>query len=220
MARPTDVPTDRPDAEPEEQPVVPEGTAEPGPEADEAPAARGRSRPPWSLAIAGWIVAVIATAAGVTFGLWWAPLHFEAQDREAVQDTAQALVMRLTTFEGANIEQWVTGTQELSTGDYADEVAVLFDQGFREALREAEAVSRGEVIDLFVQDIDGDEAVVFAVARQTIVNRNLDDPVQDELRMEIVLQRVDGTWLVSDVAVLPGGGPQRAPGADLEAIEP
>lgn len=228
MARPTDVPTDvhsdsdagEPTGHDAGEPTghdAGDGSDDPVTEPVEGAPARG-----WKVfAIAGWALALIAVIAAATFATWWAPLHVEANEREAVRSTARELALRLTTFEGAQIEEWVAATQELSTGDYADEVTRLFDQEFRDALRDADAVSRGELIDLFVQDIDGDEALAFAVVRQTIANRHLADPVEDELRMEISLERVDDEWLVSNVAVMPsaGGGPQPAPAPGLEEDE-
>jgi hypothetical protein len=130
------------------------------------------------------------------------PLHADAREREVVHATARELALRLTTFEGERIEEWVAEARARATDDYAREIADLFDAEFRNTLRETGAVSRGEIADLFVQDIDGDEAGAFAVVRQTIMTEHLDGPVEEELRMDIALQRVDGEWLVSDVEVL------------------
>lgn len=234
MAKPTDVPSSgdhgagatSPDEVASQDASAPPPAREDRDSATSAPP-EGESASPsspaagrgWRIfAIVGWVLALFALVAAGVFATWWAPLHVEAQEREAVHATARELALRLTTFEGEEIEAWVGQTQELSTGDYAEEVTRLFDQEFRDALRDAEAVSRGELVDLFVQDIDGNEALAFAVVRQTIVNRHLADPVEDELRMEIALERVDDEWLVSNVAVMPSAGPGEAappaPGRD------
>ncbi len=74
----------------------------------------------------------------------------------------------------------------------------------------------------FVQELDGDEAEVFVIVRQTSVNAVLDEPVTDELRMELRLARQDGRWLIADVAVLgPSPSPLAAPPpAEPEAAPP
>jgi Mce-associated membrane protein len=156
----------------------------------------------------------------VVFATMWAPLYSEARERDEVRLAATELALRLTTFDGENIEEWVSEMQDLSTGEYSEQITTIFDQNLRDALREADAVSRGEVVDdnLFVQSLDGDEARVFAVVRQTIANEELEDPVQDELRMQIDMTLVDGEWLTSDVSVLGPGG-LAVPSAEGEELE-
>ena len=169
-----------------------------------------------------WGVAILALAVAAFAGVQWADLYAAERTRDEVREQATALVLSLTTFEGANIEEWVADAQGRATGDYAEQLSTLFDQSLRDALREQEVVSRGEVDELFVQNVDGDEASVFALVTQTIVNATTSDPVQDELRMDITMERVDGEWLASDVAVLGpaglvGGAPEapQAPGAPV-----
>lgn len=205
-------------AEPEsERPEETMGPAAPGAADSDGSGSGGVARRVLTDHRVVWFVAlVLAVALGLVVS-WWVPLQVEASDREEVRQVARELALRLTTFEGEQIEGWVEDVRELSTGEYARQVDGLFSQDFRDALRDAQAVSRGELIDLFVQGIDGDEAVAFALVRQTIANIHLADPVQDELRMEIALSRVDEEWLVSGVAVLPSAQPQPGAVPDAEA---
>jgi Mce-associated membrane protein len=205
---------------------VSDGLPGPGTETDvierpepQEPAVKGldRRRSVLGSARLAWGVAVLALALAVFAGTQWADLYAAERTRAEVRQEATGLVLNLTTFEGENIEEWVADAQSRATGEYAEQLSTLFDQSLRDALREQEVVSRGEVDQLFVQDIAGDRADVFALVTQTIVNATTSDPVQDELRMDITMQRVDGQWLASDVAVLGpaglvGGAPQ-APGA-------
>ena len=150
-------------------------------------------------------------------------LRRNAEVRETVLEAGEITALRVTTFEGATIDQWVADTQSLATGDYADEVATLFDTDIRQGLAENQVESVGEITRSFVQEIDGDNATVFAVVRQTFTSLNQQQPISDELRMEIELDLVDGRWLASDVAVLgpstvspvPEGG---AGGVELEPL--
>jgi Mce-associated membrane protein len=149
-----------------------------------------------------WSVAAFTTILAIAFAVAWAPLYSEAKDRERVREAAEQLVLHLTTFEGATIDEWVQDTQRRATDDYAEEVNTLFDPELRGALRDAKAKSVGRLVNLFVQDVDGENALVFAVVRQTITNAASPEPVEDELRMQIELRQVDGDWKAAKVEVL------------------
>lgn len=168
-------------------------------------AAPGRPRSSVRLA---WTVAAVTTILAIVFAVAWAPLYSAAKDRERVRESAEQLVLHLTTFEGATIDEWVQDTQRRATDDYAEEVNTLFDPELRGALRDAKAKSVGRLVNLFVQDVDGDDAMVFAVVRQTITNAASPTPVEDELRMQIELRQVDGDWKAAKVEVLGQGSEQ------------
>lgn len=155
-----------------------------------------------------WAVALIAVLAAAMLGVQWQSLRADAAAREDVREAAEIIVARATTFEGATIDGYVSEMRALATGEYAAQVTELFDQEFRDALREGEVESVGEVSRSFVQDLDDDEAEVFVLVRQTSTNAARDELIEDELRMEVTLRRVDGQWLAADVAVLgpPGAG--------------
>lgn len=158
-----------------------------------------------SLVWQAWIgtaFGVVGVLAALVFFLQAQDLRGEAAQREAVLEAGELVALRVTTFQGADIDAWVADTQALSTGTYAEEVATLFDAEIRAGLAEAEVESVGEVLSSFVQDIDDDEAMVFAVMRQTYTSAVQPTAISDELRMEIELEYVDGEWLASDVAVL------------------
>lgn len=162
-----------------------------------------------------WAVALLAVLAAVVLGVQWQSLRAEAAAREEARETAEVIAARVTTFEGATIDEFVEQVQAMATGEYASQVTELFDQEFRDALREGEVKSVGEVSRSFVQDLDDDEAEVFLLIRQTSVNAALDEPIEDELRMELTLRQVDGQWLAADIAVL-GPEPSLAPPAAAE----
>ena len=159
----------------------------------------GNPRLAWAIAILALVLAGVAGAA-------WADLYAADRARGEVRSAATDLVLRLTTFEGAEIEEWLEAAKARATGAYAEQLTALFNQELRDALREREVISRGDVEQLFIQDIQGDQAMVFALVRQTIANSSTPDPVEDELRMDITMQRVDGRWLASDVAILGPSG--------------
>jgi hypothetical protein len=176
------------------------------------PRLRDNERLPWIVAAIAGFVAVLAIVGMVILFTWWAPLNNEAQDREQVRRVGESFTVHLATFSGETIEEWVAETQERATGNYAEQVDQLFDEELRAALRELEVESQGELINLFVQELAGDEATLFALVRQTVRNAVAEEPFEDELRMELQLAREDDEWLVSDVAVLgPAQGGVAAP---------
>ncbi|MGH8884947.1 MAG: hypothetical protein ACRDYX_07205 [Egibacteraceae bacterium] len=160
-----------------------------------------------------WAVALLATATAVLLASWWAPLQRAETTREEVRQAATRMVLQFTTFQGATIDKWVDDAKTMATGRYADQLTTLFDQDLRNALRERQVRSVGAIIDLFVQDVDGTQAKVFAVMRQTIHNQGTPKPAEDELRIELEMRREHGRWLASNVSVL-------APDAGLSGPAP
>lgn len=159
-----------------------------------------------------WAVALLALLAATVFAVQWRSLAVEADAREQAREAAEVMAARITTFEGATIDAFVDQLRDVATGAYAEQVATLFNPEFRDALRENEVESVGEVERSFVQQLDGDDAEVFVLVRQTSVNAVTDVPVTDELRMELHLTRQGGRWLIADVAVLgPDPSPLTAP---------
>lgn len=160
-----------------------------------------------------WIVAVLAIAIAVFSAIQASQARSEvAQLRAAervraeVAREANTVALRLTTFEGEDIEQWYTDIRDTATGKFKDQLGQVFNQETRDTVREIGVVSVGEIQDLFVQDVDGDDARAFALVKQTYVNSSTPDPVEDHQRMDIHLKRVNGRWLASEVAVLGPNG--------------
>lgn len=162
-----------------------------------------------------WAVAALAVLAAALFAFQWQVLAGHEEARLQAREAAEVMAAQITTFDGVEIDAFVERLRDLATGDYADQVAELFSPDFRAALRDNEVESVGEVVRSFVQELDGDEAEAFVIVRQTSINAELDEPVTDELRMELTLAHEDGRWLIDDVAVLgPSAAPLAAPGAE------
>ena len=155
---------------------------------------------------------LLATLLAVVFFLQASGLRRAEALRRDAREAAEVIAARVTTFRGEDIDAWVQRTQELSTGEYAEEVAGLFDQELRTVLRDNDVESVGEVLQSYVQDVEDDEATVFVIVRQTSSSSAQPQPVQDELRMEVELAREEGRWLAASVAVL--GRPLLVPSPD------
>lgn len=197
---------------------------EPAPNTETAASADERPARPGDLlrdARVAWAVAALALVAAALMGVQWQALRAEAAARAEAREAAEVIAARVTTFEGATIEDFVSEVADLATGDYAEQVAELFDAEFRAALREGEVESVGQVLRSFVQRMEDGEAEVFVLVRQTSINAALEEPVEDELRMELTVVREDGRWLASDIAVLgpaaEGLAPPAAPADEAPA---
>ena len=162
----------------------------------------------------GVAVGVLGLVLAAVFFLGAQDLRREAAVREDVREAGELVALRVTTFEGSDIDDWVSDTQSLSTGDYAQEVAERFDPTIRQGLADAQVQSVGTVLSAFVQDVRDETATVFAVMRQTYTSALQPQQVSDELRMEIELTLVEREWLASHVAVL---GPSTITPIDQDA---
>lgn len=200
----------------------------PAPAADQPVKGLDRRRSPLGFLTSpglAWVVAILAIAFAV-FALVQrsaaqdelAELRAAERTRAEVAREANTVALRLTTFKGEEIEEWYAQMRDAATGDFADQIGQVFNQQTRDTLRDIGVVSVGEMQDLFVQDVDGNDARAFALVKQTYINAGTPDPVEDHQRMDIRLKRVDGRWLASEVVVLgpngviaPSDGGQSAP---------
>lgn len=164
-----------------------------------------------------WGLAGVLLLAALAAGGWAYTMWSRQQTEEAVLSRAEAVAEQVTSFEGATIDQWVSETQALATGTYAQQVEGLFNEQLRQSLRENEVQSTGEIDEAYLQSLDGDRASVFVVASQQSTNALRQEPIEDQLRMEITMERVDGQWLASNVAVL---GPAQAGPAGSGGAQP
>jgi Mce-associated membrane protein len=151
------------------------------------------------------VVAVLAIAGMVFFGLRWKELHDEDVKRQDVEEAAGQFLNALFEWDGATIDADFDRIMDFATGQFADEAEATFaDDATRQQLREKQAASRAEELDIFVRSIDGDQARVFAVVDVTAVNEDFPDRRADTVRVEIGMTKVDGQWKVDDVNLLDG----------------
>ena len=172
-------------------------------------------RSPWL----AWGVAIVAAAAAVVFAVQAGELRSQDAARSEALQAGEVAALQLTTFSGATIDEWVEQTRTIATGTFAEELAQRYDQQLRADLREFDVESVGEIINSFVQRLEGDEALIFAVLRQTTRYPTFEQTVEDEVRFEITLRRENGAWLVSDAKLL-SPTPPLAPRPFLEDPAP
>jgi hypothetical protein len=167
----------------------------------------GRGRRP-STGIPRWLVGVLAVIAGlgvafaVMFGLWWNGMRVQADNRAAAQRTAQNFLIALTNFDSRSINSDFSRITSYATGDFAKQAQQFFGPQIRQQLEASQAASRGQISSLYVQSASGDNASVYAVVDQTIVNNKFNAPQADELRFVLTLNKRSAGWRVGEVTVL------------------
>jgi hypothetical protein len=168
-------------------------------------ARRGR-RP--STGIPRWLVGVLAVIAGLgiafaaLFGIWWNGQRVQANNRAAAQRTAQNFLIALTNFDSRSINSDFRRITSYATGDFSKQAQQFFGPQIRQQLEASQAASRGQISSLYVQSAGGNNASVYAVVDQTIVNNKFSAPQADELRFVLTLNKVSAGWRIGEVTVL------------------
>jgi hypothetical protein len=164
----------------------------------------------------------------IGFGLAWRSADSRAVTEDglapAVVDMRTAgreFAIALTNFDASTIDADFDRIVDFATGDFAEEADRFYDEEIRSQLRDAQATSRSEIRDIYVQSFSGDTGVVFFTADQTVANNLSPQPITDTLRVELGMIRVEGAWKVRTVEVLdaPPGSQLDASGLGDEAAE-
>jgi hypothetical protein len=155
-----------------------------------------------------WLVGVLAVIAGlgvafaILFGIWWNGQRVQSANRAAAQHTAQNFLIALTNFDSRSINSDFGRITGYATGDFAKQAQQFFGPQIRQQLEASQAASRGQISSLYVQSATGNNASVYAVVDQTIVNNKFNAPQADELRFVLTLNKVSAGWRVGEVTVL------------------
>lgn len=168
-------------------------------------------RLPWRV-IAPWCLAVVFAAAAGLFFLQYNDLKTEDDRRDEVADVARDFITALTNFSHETVDEDIEEIHSYAVGDFAEEADTFLGEDGIAAITEAEAVSEGEIISLFVQAVDSDEASVFAVVRETISNALTQEPQSDILRLEVGMIKTSEGWKVNRVDVFQSPGTGLVPG--------
>ncbi|HWG74934.1 MAG TPA: hypothetical protein VG184_12860 [Acidimicrobiales bacterium] len=148
------------------------------------------------------VIAVLGTAFAILFGIWWNGERVQAGNRAAAQRTGQNFLIALTNFDSRTINSDFARITSYATGDFAKQAQQFFGPQIRQQLEASKAASRGQISSLYVQSANGNNASVYAVVDQTIVNNKFNAPQADELRIVLSLNKVSGGWRVGEVTVL------------------
>lgn len=166
------------------------------------PTDRPERRRPSALVIALAIVALAGLVGTAVFWSKWHALTTRAGEQTAVTATATDFLKSLTNFDASTIDADFNRVEGFAVGNFKTQAAQFFSTDVRKALAKVQAVSRGQIRDLYVESLKGDRASVYASVDQTIANINFKSPEQDELRIVVSMTRTGQGWRVSDVTVL------------------
>ena len=154
--------------------------------------------------VAACALAVAGTAGSVAFGVAWATQRAHQAAATRAETKARTFLIDLTNFDSKTVDADFSAITSMATGTFAGQANKFFDSSIRQELQQALASSRGQVRDLYVQSVTGDQATVYAVVTQLYTNDKITSPQSDVLRMVVDLRQTGGTWKVADVTVLEG----------------
>lgn len=181
---------------------APEATHEPavGSTTTEAPPPRGGRLP--------WVVATVATLVALATIVIAAVLITEARrptaDLATVEQTAGQFALELTTWDASDgMGDTRESLRESGTETFAADVDELFGGTDDLAtLEEIGARSEGEVRDVFVQSLEGDEAEALTVVVQRVTTEATEGE-EISLRYALLTMRRDGgAWRVDGVELV------------------
>lgn len=175
-------------------------------------AADGGARRGWVVPLLVALVVVMASTA-TTFALLWrqrsgtAPdevRNFLVAELPAVEQQARRLIDLLMNYDSTNLPDRADEIRSISTGAFRDQYDELIGQGLGEALEEASASSRGQIV-------SGPE-VSFRSPSEAIAIARVGQTTQSEANpggqgylyvLEITLVKVSGgEWLADQVEIL------------------
>ncbi|GAC1313737.1 MAG: hypothetical protein NVSMB12_05790 [Acidimicrobiales bacterium] len=168
----------------------------------DAPTDRPERGRPSALMVALAVVALAGLVGTAVFWSKWHALDRHAGAQTAVTATATDFLKALTNFDASTIDADFNRVEGYAVGNFKTQAAQFFSSDVRKALAKVQAVSRGQIRDLYVESLKGDRASVYASVDQTIANINFKAPEQDELRIVVNMTKLPQGWRVSDVTVL------------------
>ena len=197
-------------------------TTEPEATEPEPPADTSRRRLPGWLP---WVVAVVAIGIATFTTTQWLSLRGEQEEQTQVEQVTSDFVQALTNWDASNgLDAAKKNIEAFGTGQFLDEANQIFGGDLGNQLQALKATSEGEIQDVFVQRLQGDQAITFAVVKQ-VIHTQLDQSGQTTYHSaRVELTRTDGTWKVSNVELLSptldpnASGPQ--PGATAAPTAP
>jgi|GEM_PF-6407674 len=155
----------------------------------------------WLVGLLG-LVAALGLAGTVGFALAWSNANAATSAQNAAASSARSLVVALTNFDPGTVRADFSRIQSMSTGSFASQAKHFFGSSIGRQLSAAGAASRGRVVALDVQSVNGSHATVFAVVSQSYLNDKVKTPIDDTLRLVLGLTDTNGSWLVSSVQVV------------------
>lgn len=116
-------------------------------------------------------------------------------DRRDALATAEQFALRMDTVDGAKIDDYVKGVNQMLTTKARTQNDKVFE-AMKESYAAAKVKGKGKVLQRGIADIDADSATVL-VAHDADVSTTQGD-IEHHYRWSVELVKVDGEWRVDD----------------------
>jgi len=148
-------------------------------------------------------LAVVGVVAGIGFGLAWANLNGQNSTRQAAEQAARTFIIDVTNFKPTTIDADFAQVQNWADPGslFAKQAAQFYNSNIRQSLVAAQAESQGQIRDLYVESLNGSDAVVYAVVDQAYQNSKMSSPATDTLRLTLDMVDTGNGWRISVVTV-------------------
>lgn len=169
-------------------------TGSPSQEASEASTSRGAGRR-WALpGVAGALVVGAGVLALVNHG------HSSAADAsEEARKVGTAHVEELLAYRHGTLEEELAEEREWLTDDFAATYSDLVTSKVAPAATKAKVSTNATVVGAGAQEASADEVTLLVFVNVVTNSKELSQPRITGGRLEVVMERVDGNWLIGSL---------------------
>lgn len=129
-------------------------------------------------------------------GLAWQDERSRVSDEKAASAAATAEVEGLIDISGSTSEADMDQLLEGATAGFRNELEAQAER-LKKALSDNAVKATGEAVSTGVAKLDDDRATVIVAAVGTVANKKTKAAEPRNYRLQVDLQKTDGTWLVS-----------------------
>lgn len=147
-------------------------------------------------------VTAISIVVAIGFGLAWSNLQSQENTRATVRRVASDFLLALTNFRPNTIDSDFRAIATYATGNFAKQSSQFFGSTIRQQLESAQASSEGQLRYIYIQNIQGNQASVYAEVDQTYANAKVTTPQADVLQVALGMVDTPSGWKISAVSVL------------------
>jgi len=155
-----------------------------------------------------WVLFVVAT--GIAAFTGWKYEQATASDKQQAQVKAVGarLLVAISNFDGVTIDADVRTLKGLAVGRFASDLNGVFTPDRIDQIKKLKVTSSGKIRSVFVQNVSGGNASVFAVVDETTDN-SASAPKTETVRFDIALIDTKAGWKIENVEILqsPGASP-------------
>ncbi|HEY0949966.1 J domain-containing protein [Nocardioides sp.] len=187
-----------------ERELAPEG--EPAPSVVQPLDGESRRRGARVAVVPGWLlagVAALALALTVTAAILWVrePSAADVEDdARAAQAAAERAVVPILSYDAAHLDESKAAAQQYLTGDLRKDYDKVFAGLIETNAPATKTVVKATLVRSSIVRADADRAQVFLLVNQTRTNKKYTEPEVYKNWVTLTMDRVDGQWLVADMA--------------------